>query len=248
MRGNIRTIKDYITRDMFILSVTKGLEVDTGKRMSEVIADEIPHISPNICVLSGPNLAKEIVRGLPAASVIAGKRKAANKVKVILNSPHLHLEISDDVIGVELGGALKNIIALGAGIVEGLGYGDNAKAAFITHGLEEMVALGRALGAKPVTFFGLTGLGDLIVTCFSPLSRNHYVGLELAKGRSIKEITASMRDVAEGVTTVMAAKKLAQRLSVDMPIVERVYEILFEGLSPHEVVKGILSPHILAQR
>ena len=150
------------------------------------------------------------------------------------------LYTNTDVIGVELGGALKNIIALGAGIADGLGYGDNAKAALITRGLTEIAALGVALGANPLTFAGLTGLGDLIATCSSPLSRNHYVGVELTKGRSLDEITSSMNGVAEGVSTAIAAYNLAQQLGVEMPITEKIYRILYQGLSPRQAAVELM--------
>jgi len=140
-----------------------------------------------------------------------------------------------DIIGVELGGALKNIIALGAGMIDGLGYGDNAKAAFITRGLTEMAALGVAMGASPLTLSGLAGLGDLMATCASPLSRNHYVGVELIKGRSLEEITASMTSVAEGVSTAVAVWNLAQQLGLEMPITEKIYQVLYNGVEPREV-------------
>jgi len=150
----------------------------------------------------------------------------------------------DDVIGVELGGALKNIIALGAGMADGLGYGDNAKAAFITRGLTEMTALGVALGASPLTFSGLAGLGDLIATCASPLSRNHYVGVELTKGCSLKEITDSMTGVAEGVSTTIAAWNLAQQLGLEMPITERIYQVLYEGVDPRQAAAELMEAEV----
>ncbi len=188
MRQNIKLVKDYLKESMLVVSAAKGLEVGSNKRMSQVIAEEIdPQFWPNICVLSGPNLSKEILNDLPAASVVAAADEAvARKVQKLLSTPNFCLYTNTDVIGVELGGALKNIIALGAGMVDGLGYGDNAKAAFVTRGLTEMAALGVALGASPLTLSGLAGLGDLIATCASPLSRNHYVGVELTKGRSPK--------------------------------------------------------------
>ena len=181
MRQNIKLIASYLTKSMMVVSAAKGLEIGSGKRMSQLIAEEInPRFHSNICVLSGPNLAREVLHGLPAATVIAAENNAvARKVQRLLTTPKLCVFTNTDVIGVELGGALKNIIALGAGIADGLGYGDNAKAAFMTRGLTEITALGVALGANPLTFSGLTGLGDLVATCASPLSRNHYVGVEL---------------------------------------------------------------------
>lgn len=232
MRDNVRVAKDYLEEATLLMSAAKGLEVGTGKRMSQVIAEEIAfHLCPNICVLSGPNLAREIARGLPAVSVVAAKGNAvAEKARQILSAPNYYLFISNDVIGVELGGALKNIIALGAGIIDGLELGDNAKAAFITCGWAEITALGIDLGANHLTFSGPAGLGDLIATCASPLSRNHYVGMEIAKGRPLAEVTASTPHVAEGVTTVIAALDLAGQFKVEMPITKLIYRVLFQGL------------------
>jgi glycerol-3-phosphate dehydrogenase (NAD(P)+) len=206
----------------------------------------------NICVLSGPNLAREVMQGLPASAVIAASDEAvAQKAQELLSTPDFCVYTNTDVIGVELGGELKNIIALGAGMVDGLGYGDNAKAAFITRGLTEMAALGVALGANPLTLSGLTGLGDLIATCASTLSRNHYVGVELTKGRTLEEITSSMNGVAEGVATTSAVWNLAQKLKLGMPITEKIYEILYDGRDPQEVmaeVVGAAGKHELAGR
>jgi len=216
----------------------------SNKRMSQVIAEEIPsRFWSNICVLSGPNLSREIARGLPAASVVAAENEAvARKAQKLLACPNFCVYTNTDVVGVELGGALKNIIALGAGMVEGLGYGDNAKAAFITRGLMEIAALGVALGANPLTFAGLAGVGDVIATCASPLSRNHYVGVELTKGRSLKEITDSMTGVAEGVSTTIAARNLAQQLGLGMPVTEKIYQVLFEGAEPRQAMIELMAP------
>ncbi len=231
MRQNIRLVAGHLNESMLIISAAKGLEIGSSQRMSQVIADEIkPRFRSNICVLSGPNLSQEILRDLPAATVVAAEDGAiARKAQKLLVTPNLCVYTNTDVVGVELGGALKNIIALGAGIADGLGYGDNAKAALITRGLTEMTALGVALGANPLTFSGLAGLGDLITTCASPLSRNHYVGVELAKGRSLKDITDSMTGVAEGVSTTPVVWKLAHKMGLEMPITETIYRVLYEG-------------------
>jgi len=221
---------------MLLMSAAKGLEADTGKRMSQVVADEVPPtLRKRICVLSGPNLAKEIARGLPAAAVIASHDiTIAEKARGFMECANFTLSTSDDVIGVELGGALKNIVALGAGMIDGLGLGDNAKAAFITRGWTELVFLGTTLGAKVNTFYGLAGLGDLIATCASNLSRNHYVGYELAQGRSLSEIYNSMSQVAEGTYTTKAAHHLAQELGIKLPITETIYNVLFHDLPVKE--------------
>jgi glycerol-3-phosphate dehydrogenase (NAD(P)+) len=246
MRGNIRVVAPHLDSSMLVVSAAKGLELETNLRMSQVIAEEVPpDFQPNICVLSGPNLSQEILRDLPAATVVAAHSEAvAKKVQNLLKTPNLCIYTNTDIIGVELGGALKNIIALGAGIADGLGYGDNAKATFITRGLTEITALGVALGANPLTFSGLTGLGDLVATCSSPLSRNHYVGVELTKGRSLKKITDSMSGVAEGVTTTLVAYNLAQQFRLEMPITEKIYRVLYQGLSPKEAALELMEANV----
>lgn len=253
MRQNIKLVADHLNEAMLIVSAAKGLEIGSNGRMSQVIAEEIdPSFRSNICVLSGPNLSREIFANLPAATVVAAwDGVVARKAQKLLTTKNLCVYTNTDVIGVELGGALKNIIALGAGMADGLGYGDNAKAAFLTRGLTEITALGAALGANPLTFSGLAGLGDLIATCASPLSRNHYVGVELTKGRSLKEIMDSMTGVAEGVSTTIAAWNLAQQLGVEMPITEKIYQVLYTGLDPRQAaaeLMGAEAGHELAGR
>jgi glycerol-3-phosphate dehydrogenase (NAD(P)+) len=248
LRENVSQAKNYLTSSMLLMSAAKGLEVDSGKRMSQVLAEEIaPSLRERICVLSGPNLAGEIAQGLPAASVIAAQDIAlAERARGLMESPKFVLSTSDDVIGVELSGALKNIIALGAGMIDGLSLGDNAKGAFIAWGWAEVVSLGVTLGARAGTFYGLAGLGDLIATCASNLSRNHYVGYELAKGRALSEISASMSHVAEGVATTAAAHQLAENQGLKLPIINLIYGILFEGLPPSRVLskfKGLVASH-----
>jgi glycerol-3-phosphate dehydrogenase (NAD(P)+) len=246
MRPNIKAVAPHLDSSILVVNAAKGLEMKTNLRMSQVIAQEIPpDFQTNICVLSGPNLSQEILRDLPAAAVVAANSEAvAKKAQKLLNTPNLCIYTNTDVIGVELGGALKNIIALGAGIVDGLGYGDNAKAAFITRGLTEITALGVTLGANPLTFSGLTGLGDLVATCSSNLSRNHHLGVELTKGRSLKEITGSMSGVAEGVTTTLVAYNLAQQLNLEMPITEKIYRVLYEDLSPKEAALELMEANV----
>jgi glycerol-3-phosphate dehydrogenase (NAD(P)+) len=253
IRQNLQSIKDYLTGSMLVISAAKGLEITSNKRMSEVIADEIhPAFRRNICVLSGPNLYREILQGLPASAVVAASDEVtARNAQKLLTRPNFCVYTNTDVIGVELGGAIKNIIALGAGMVDGMGLGDNAKAAFITRGLTEMAAFGVALGASPLTLSGLAGLGDLIATCASPLSRNHYVGEELTKGRTLEEITSMMTGVAEGVTTTVAVWNLAQKLKLEMPVTEKMYQILYKNADPREVITEILGTegrHELAGR
>lgn len=241
LRANVKLISPHLSPSSLVLSVAKGLEIDTLRRMSEVIAEEIPAAShQNICVLSGPNISIEIARGLPAATVVAAHDQGAmEKAQHILSCPHFRVYTNGDVVGVELGGALKNIIALGAGIADGMKIGDNAKATFMTRGLAEIARLGIAAGAHPLTFAGLAGLGDLIVTCSSQLSRNHQAGLQLAAGLSLEEIT-SVRTVAEGIPTTRAAHQLARKLGVDMPITATMHRILFEGLKPTDALRELM--------
>ncbi len=242
MRKNMRLVKGQLKPSMLLLSAAKGLELDSSKRMSQVMAEEVdPHLQANIGVLSGPNLSREIAQGLPAATVVAARDGAiAERVQELLLTPNFCVFISTDVVGVELGGALKNIIALGAGIADGLGLGDNAKAVLTTRGLAEITTLGIALGADPLTFYGLSGLGDLIATCSSPLSRNYYVGVELAKGRSLNEIKGSLQSIAEGIDTTIASHRLAQQHGVQMPITEKIYQVLFEGFDPRRAVTELM--------
>ena len=234
LRENIQSIRDSIAPGAIILVATKGLELPTAKRMSQVIKEELPpRLHFSICALSGPNLAHEIVQGKPSSTVIACEDLSkAERAQSILMSSSFRVYTSDDVIGVELGGALKNIIGLGAGIADGLEAGENGKSAFITRGLAEITRLGIAAGAQPLTFAGLAGLGDLIATCTSRLSRNRYVGEQLAKGRTWPEIQQAMDNVAEGVNATGAALTMASRLGVEMPITQVTHRVLFEGLSP----------------
>lgn len=240
MRDNLRWMRPYLEPQTIVLSAVKGLEAETGKRMSELVEKEL---SPGtaVCVLSGPNLSREIARGLPAATIVASRDLgAAEAVRDLFMSPTFRVYTNDDVAGVEFAGALKNIIAIGAGMCDELGYGDNAKAGFLTRGLAEIARLGVAAGAKPLTFIGLAGVGDLMATCYSALSRNHTVGVEVAKGRPLAEVLASLRQTAEGVTTTVAARNLARRLNVEMPITEQMYRVLFEGLDPRRGVAELM--------
>lgn len=226
-----------------VVIAAKGLELGSGRRLSEVVAAELnPRRRRSVVALSGPNLAGEIVRELPAASVLASRhRPSAVSAQAMLSTPRLRLYVTGDVIGVELGGALKNVMAIVAGIADGLGYGDNGKASIMTRGLAEIARLGVAAGARHATFAGLSGLGDLVATCASPLSRNHYVGCELGRGRSLAEIQAGMTSVAEGITTTRAARELARRFGVEMPITEQLHAVLFEGKTAHAAVADLLS-------
>ena len=241
-RENIRNVGGAFGDSAVLVTATKGLEADSGKRMSQVLEEELTGTNPDkICALSGPNLAREIIQGKPSTTVIASyNSEAATFAQSIMNSPRFRVYTNDDIVGVEFGGALKNIIALGAGICDGLGYGDNAKAAFLTRGLAEVGRLAVAAGARPLTIAGLAGMGDLIATCSSPLSRNRYVGERLAKGESIKEIRSSMINVAEGVDTTAAALRLSKELNVEMPITEGMYGVLFEDVPLQQAISDLL--------
>ena len=242
LRENMRAVRPHLADGAIVLSATKGLEIESARRMSEVMAEELPEpLHDRIAVLSGPNLAREIVRGMPASTVIASRSEdIALRAQELFMSPVFRVYTNADVVGVELGGALKNIIALGAGICDGLGYGDNGKAAFITRGLVEMTRLAVAAGANPLTLAGLAGLGDLVATCSSPLSRNRHVGEQLAAGLRLDEVLTSMQNVAEGVDTTRAALTLASRLGVDMPLTQAISAVLFRGVDPRSAVAELM--------
>ena len=243
LRENARLTAPHFINSPVVVSACKGLERQTFKRMSQVLAEELPgSLSDRICVLSGPNLAREIVQGTPASTVIASSSpQAAQEAQHLLNSPTFRVYTNADVVGVELAGALKNIVAIGAGISDGLQLGNNAKAAFVTRGLTEITRLGLAAGANPLTFSGLAGLGDLIATCYSPLSRNRMVGEQIAGGKTLQEAVASLGgEVAEGVTTTPAAVAMANQMGVEMPIAETTRRVLFEGLDPRQAALELM--------
>ena len=242
MRANVSRLAGHIPPDTILLSAAKGLELSTVRRMSQVIEEELPPgWAEGICVLSGPNLASEVIRGMPTPTVIASRNPvAAITVQQIMNSSVFRAYTNDDVVGVELCGALKNIIALGAGMCDGMRLGDNAKSGFMTRGLAEVARLGVAAGANPSTFSGLAGMGDLIATCSSALSRNHQVGMRRAAGESLDDIRREMQNVAEGVDTTRAALDLARQLDVEMPIAQAIHEILFGGMSVSQAVRHLM--------
>lgn len=223
-----------------IICVAKGLEIGSQMRPSQVVATEVGE-EHTVAVLSGPNLALEIAQGRPATAVMAhGDLAVATQLAAVFHSQRFRIYHGQDVVGVEIGGALKNIIAIGAGIADGMAAGDNAKAAFMTRGIAEIARIGTALGAQPLTFAGLTGIGDLIATCASQLSRNHRVGRELATGRSLDDIIAGMSEVAEGVPTTKAAFQLGRSLQIDTPIVDEMHAVLFEGARVSDAVARLM--------
>jgi glycerol-3-phosphate dehydrogenase (NAD(P)+) len=232
-------IRPHLRRSVPVVSLAKGLEPDTSLRMTEVLAQELP---PHpIGVLTGPNLAREIIAGMAAGSVIAMQDAAmVATLRALFSSGVFRVYTNTDVIGCELGGTLKNVIAIAAGMGDSLGAGDNTRAGMITRGLAEMTRLGVALGGRPATFAGLAGMGDLIATCTSPRSRNRYVGVQLGAGRGIDEILASMDQVAEGVRTCRAVLELSRRCAVPMPIAQEVFEVIYGGKPPQEALRGLL--------
>lgn len=241
-RAVLESAAPFIGSEVPVVSLSKGIEQHTLARMTQVIAQVlVGHNSQRIGVLTGPNLAKEIVAGQPAASVIAiGDASAADALQNVFMTPTFRVYTNPDVIGCEVAGALKNVVALAVGIAHGLGYGDNAKAGLITRGLAELARLGVVLGGNPLTFAGLAGMGDLIATCSSPQSRNRTVGVALGEGRKLSEIIAEMNMVAEGVKTTEGVLAIAQLHDLDLPIAEFVGRILYEDANAAELVPELM--------
>jgi glycerol-3-phosphate dehydrogenase (NAD(P)+) len=242
LRANLEHWAEYIPDDAVVMSLMKGVEVGTAKRMSEVIEDVAGIGADRVAVLTGPNLSREIASRQPAASVIACADEAvAEALQVRCHTPAFRPYTNTDVVGCELGGAAKNVIALAVGMAVGLGFGGNATATVITRGLAEIARLGTALGADPYTFSGLAGLGDLVATCSSPLSRNRSFGEKLGQGQSVEEIAASTRQVAEGVRSCESIRDLALRSGVEMPIVEAVASLVRGEMGPQEMLARLIS-------
>ncbi len=242
MRLTAEKVAAHVPDSAVVLSVAKGLEHGTRQRMTEVLGDTLSGARGRIAAMSGPNLALEIASGLPASSVVAAEdEEVSRRATEMLGTRSFRLYRNRDVIGVEMCGALKNIIAIAAGAAEHLGFGDNGKAGLITRGLAEITRLGIAAGANPLTFAGLAGLGDVIATCYSTLSRNHALGVELAKGRAWPEIEGTLAGVAEGAYTVTSALEMASELGVEMPIAQEVHNALFEGKSVQRCLIDLLS-------
>lgn len=234
-------LKSCLKPNIPVVSATKGLNSETGLTITQTLAAILP-IGTKICALSGPNLAVEVARGVPTATVVACEdAEIAHDIQKMFMCPTLRVYTNTDVLGVELAGALKNVIAIAAGIVDGLGYGDNTKAALLTRGLAEITRLGMKIGAKQCTFMGLAGIGDLMVTCASMLSRNHRVGLGLGQGRKLEDIMQEIGQVAEGIPSTRAAYNLAHKLDVQMPITDQVYQVLFEGKSPQAALTELMT-------
>lgn len=242
IRENVQQIKSAISAKSRIVCATKGIEIETGKRMTQVIAEELPDLdATRIGVLSGPNLAPEIAAGSPATATVAfPDLQMAEEAQAVLSSEVFRVYRSDDVIGVELGGALKNIVAIGAAFIDGVGLGANTKASFVTRGLHEITRLGVAMGARPDTFAGLSGMGDLIATCYSTLSRNYRLGLGIASGKDLPSVLSELGQTAEGAPTTQAAVKLAKELGIEMPIADVTHAVLFEGASPEGAIRELM--------
>jgi len=241
-RGVLSAAAPAIDDDAIVVSLTKGVEQLTLLRMTEIVGEVLPSVDESrVGVLTGPNLAREVAEGQPAASVIAMRdSSAAETMQQLFMTRTFRVYTNPDVVGCEIAGALKNVIAIAAGMAAGLGYGDNTKAALITRGLAELARLGIRLGGDPLTFSGLAGMGDLVATCISEKSRNRHVGVELGRGRAIDEILEEMNMVAEGVKTTAAVVELAGRVDVDMPIAAMVAEVLYHGASAADIVPTLM--------
>ena len=242
MRSVSRKARPYLSEEHVLIHAAKGIEEGTLMRMSEVITQELPcELAANIGVISGPSHAEEVARRVPTAIVAASSNIAVAKLaQEALMCSALRVYTSSDIIGVELGGALKNVIALGTGVSDGLGFGDNTRAALMTRGIAEITRLGAALGASPMTFAGLSGMGDIVVTCTSMLSRNRRAGMAIGRGKSLDEIIGSTNMVVEGITTTKTAVALSKRFNVEMPIASKLYSVLFEGADPKKAVEDLM--------
>lgn len=239
VRETARKLRNYVSPGQRIVNVAKGIEEHTLTTLTDMIEEELPGV--HACVLSGPSHAEEVSRSLPTTCVVGAKDKeTAEYLQTIFMSPVFRVYISPDILGIELGGALKNVIALAAGTADGLGYGDNTKAALITRGITEIVRLGVSMGAKAETFYGLSGIGDLIVTCASQHSRNRKAGFLMGQGRTMEQAMAEVKMVVEGVYSAKAGLELAHKYQVEMPIIEQVNRVLFEGKDPAEAVRELM--------
>jgi glycerol-3-phosphate dehydrogenase (NAD(P)+) len=242
LRDNLTAVAGSLEPDAVLVSLMKGVELGTTLRMSEVVVEVADVPAERVAVVSGPNLAKEIAVGQPAATVVACSDPAAcARLQLTSTTPYFRPYTNTDVVGCELGGAVKNVIALAVGMAEGMGFGDNTKASLITRGLAETSRLGAALGADPLTFMGLAGLGDLVATCSSPLSRNRTFGEKLGRGQTLEELVAQKQQTAEGVKSCRSILDLARKHDVDMPITENVVRVVHEGLAPGDMVRTLMS-------
>lgn len=242
MRPVLLSLRQYLHEDSLLVSAAKGIENNSLNLMSEIFAEVVSEkLYKKMVFLSGPSFAREVAEKIPTAVVAAAAElKFASDAQQIFSTDYFRVYTHDDIIGVELGGAIKNVIALAAGVSDGLGFGHNSRAALITRGLAEMTRIGIALGGYAPTFAGLSGMGDLVLTCTGDLSRNRTVGIALGKGRKLKEIMSGMQMVAEGVKTTLSAYQLAQRLQIDAPIIQQMYAILYEEKDPRQAVNDLM--------
>ncbi len=239
MRTTAQSLAAVVGAGQLILNISKGLEEDTFATLSQILKEELPKCE--IAVMSGPSHAEEVARRIPTTNVVAAESEAtANLIQDIMMNPNFRVYTNPDVLGVELGGSLKNVIALCAGILDGMGLGDNTKAALMTRGIVEISRLGVAMGAKAETFYGLSGIGDLIVTCTSMHSRNRRAGILIGQGKSLEEAQQEVKMVVEGVKTCRAAYALVKKLGVEMPIVCQAYRVLFQGAAPKEAIQNLM--------
>lgn len=243
LRTVARKVKEFIKPDALIVHASKGLEKESFKRMSEVLQEELSdEFQSKITALSGPSHAEEVIRQSPTTVVVSSPCQAtAEEVQSVLINSYFRVYTNPDSIGIEIGGALKNIIAIATGLASGLGFGDNAKAALITRGLAEIARLGKAMGAQPITFVGLAGVGDLVVTCTSPHSRNFRAGYMLSQGMTLEQVLKEMGMVVEGVTTTQIAFQLSKKMKVEMPITEQLYQVLFYQKDPKSAVADLIN-------
>ena len=249
MRSVLENLHSQIQSNTIIVNLAKGIEQNTMKRMSELIAEVLNHSPQKIVTLHGPSHAEEVSREVPTAVVAASvSEQTARIVQELFRSSYFRVYTNTDIVGVEIGGAVKNIIAIAAGICDGMGLGDNSKAALMTRGLLEIVRLGLKLGAREETFAGLSGVGDLIVTCNSQHSRNRYVGEEIGKGRKLKDVLDGMSMVAEGVITCLTVHQLAKKYDVLMPISSEIYKVLFKNKNPHNAVRDLMNRDPIHER
>ncbi len=241
LRGLLAEWKDLVPPGAVYVSLIKGIELETHRRASQIVREVLDAPYSRVVVVSGPNLALECALRMPAATVVAGPETAVTqRVQAMSHTPYFRVYTNPDVVGVELGGAVKNGIALAAGMADGVGYGDNTKAMLITRGLAEMTRLGVALGGNPLTFSGLAGMGDLVATCMSRQSRNRHVGEQLGRGRSLDEVVAEMNMVAEGVKSSKAVLDIAREHSVEMPIIEHVVKVIHEGMDVRDMAEALM--------
>ena len=249
VRAVAKQFAPFLAQDAIIISASKGIEIETLMPLSEVFKDILaPHHHKNLCFLSGPSFAKEVAQKMPTAVALASYDPAVGmKAQAIFSNSYFRVYTNTDVNGVEIAGSLKNVVAIAAGMLEGLGYGYNTSAALLTRGLAEMARLGAAMGGNLQTFSGLAGMGDLVLTCTGGLSRNRTLGVRLGKGETLDDIMKGAKTVAEGVKTAKAARELAAKYHMHMPIVEQVYHILYEGKDPGQALKDLMARDLKAE-